>query len=216
MVISTLTQALGTSSSTPMRVVGISTARLGIQQDRLALTKVARTGHRRLSSATGVDPPRVHREWSTERPRTDDLPRPPRRTTHDGVRRPDLLYLPLITGHCRPHLVRHRRGRSIPPPCTPSSTSSSHAGSAAAAPGTRVVIAPGLTTVAGADQILVLDDGCITQSGTHTELLAEPDGRYARMWAAQSAARDWRVPGVGHPSGDVPSAAAGVAAEPLT
>nr|WP_202487760.1 ABC transporter ATP-binding protein [Streptomyces sp. SID8354] len=80
---------------------------------------------------------------------------------------------------------------------------------------TVIVIAHRLTTVAGADQILVLDDGRITQSGTHTELLAEPDGRYARMWAAQSAARDWRVPGGGHPSGGAPSAAAVVAAEPL-
>ncbi|MFF7230843.1 ATP-binding cassette domain-containing protein [Streptomyces sioyaensis] len=60
---------------------------------------------------------------------------------------------------------------------------------------TVIVIAHRLTTIAGADQILVLDEGCITQRGTHPELLAEPEGRYARMWAAQSAARDWRIPG---------------------
>ncbi|MDT0345710.1 ABC transporter ATP-binding protein [Streptomyces litchfieldiae] len=61
---------------------------------------------------------------------------------------------------------------------------------------TVLVIAHRLTTVAGADQILVLDDGRITERGTHRELLAA-EGRYAAMWAAQTRARHWRVPASG-------------------
>ncbi|WP_188187840.1 ABC transporter ATP-binding protein [Nonomuraea sp. SYSU D8015] len=58
---------------------------------------------------------------------------------------------------------------------------------------TVLVVAHRLTTVAGADQILVLDDGRITERGTHAELIAS-GGRYAAMWAAQTRARRWRVP----------------------
>ncbi|MBX9359656.1 ABC transporter ATP-binding protein [Streptomyces sp. WAC04114] len=63
---------------------------------------------------------------------------------------------------------------------------------------TVVVIAHRLSTVVGADQILVVEDGRVTQRGTHTDLLTESDGRYARMWAAQSAAREWQIPGGAH------------------
>ncbi|MFJ9841567.1 ABC transporter ATP-binding protein [Kitasatospora sp. NPDC101155] len=59
---------------------------------------------------------------------------------------------------------------------------------------TVVVIAHRLSTIVGADQILVIEDGRVAQCGTHTELIADPGGRYARMWAAQERARDWHVP----------------------
>jgi ATP-binding cassette subfamily B protein len=55
------------------------------------------------------------------------------------------------------------------------------------------VIAHRLSTIVGADQILVLDDGRITQRGTHTDLITDRDGRCARMWQAQSAAREWHL-----------------------
>ena len=49
-----------------------------------------------------------------------------------------------------------------------------------------ITIAHRLSTIADADQILVLDDGQVTEQGTHDELLAHA-GRYAAMWARQSA-----------------------------
>jgi ABC-type transport system involved in Fe-S cluster assembly fused permease/ATPase subunit len=49
---------------------------------------------------------------------------------------------------------------------------------------TTLVIAHRLSTVMDADQILVLDQGRIVESGTHRELL-ERDGAYAQMWALQ-------------------------------
>ncbi|WP_329563050.1 ABC transporter ATP-binding protein/permease [Streptomyces uncialis] len=49
---------------------------------------------------------------------------------------------------------------------------------------TVIVIAHRLHTIAGADQILVLDNGRLAERGRHDELLAR-DGLYARMWAAQ-------------------------------
>ncbi|MFB7719659.1 ABC transporter ATP-binding protein [Nocardia sp. NPDC056100] len=48
---------------------------------------------------------------------------------------------------------------------------------------TVLMIAHRLSTVTGADQIVVLDGGVIAERGTHRELV-EADGRYARMWAA--------------------------------
>nr|WP_212763560.1 ABC transporter ATP-binding protein [Gordonia araii] len=50
---------------------------------------------------------------------------------------------------------------------------------------TVLVIAHPLHTIAGADQILVLDNGRLLERGRHHELLAR-NGLYARMWAAQT------------------------------
>ncbi|WGT50896.1 ABCB family ABC transporter ATP-binding protein/permease [Thioclava nitratireducens] len=49
-----------------------------------------------------------------------------------------------------------------------------------------ITIAHRLSTVADADQILVLEKGEIVERGRHEELLAQR-GRYASMWARQSA-----------------------------
>lgn len=50
---------------------------------------------------------------------------------------------------------------------------------------TTLLIAHRLSTVVHADQILVLDEGTIVESGTHKELLAL-NGRYSALWHAQS------------------------------
>jgi len=51
------------------------------------------------------------------------------------------------------------------------------------------VIAHRLSTVMDADQILVLEHGCIVERGSHRELLAA-GGEYARMWALQQQAAE--------------------------
>ncbi|TDX33288.1 ABC transporter ATP-binding protein [Rhodovulum visakhapatnamense] len=57
---------------------------------------------------------------------------------------------------------------------------------------TVLVIAHRLSTVAGADRLLVLEEGRLTAQGRHAELLACP-GRYRRMWEAQMRAKDWHL-----------------------
>jgi ABC-type multidrug transport system ATPase subunit len=53
-----------------------------------------------------------------------------------------------------------------------------------------------LSTITSADQILVLHQGAVSESGTHDELLAKK-GRYAAMWRkqirAEEAAREAQV-----------------------
>jgi ATP-binding cassette subfamily B protein len=60
---------------------------------------------------------------------------------------------------------------------------------AASAQRTTLIIAHRLSTVVNADQILVMDQGRIVESGRHAELLAR-EGSYARMWALQQAHGD--------------------------
>jgi len=54
---------------------------------------------------------------------------------------------------------------------------------------TTLVIAHRLSTVVNADEILVLNDGEITERGTHSELVAA-EGMYADMWRRQKEAAD--------------------------
>ena len=57
---------------------------------------------------------------------------------------------------------------------------------------TVVMIAHRLSTVVGADKIIVLDNGKVTEEGTHDELL-QTNGLYARMWAEYNQAVKWRI-----------------------
>ena len=50
---------------------------------------------------------------------------------------------------------------------------------------TVIAIAHRLSTIAAMDRIIVLEDGAIAESGSHTALLAA-NGLYARFWARQS------------------------------
>jgi subfamily B ATP-binding cassette protein MsbA len=52
---------------------------------------------------------------------------------------------------------------------------------------TVLVIAHRLSTIVMADQILVLEAGCVVQQGTHSRLLSE-DGLYQQLWQQQSQA----------------------------
>jgi ABC-type transport system involved in Fe-S cluster assembly fused permease/ATPase subunit len=53
---------------------------------------------------------------------------------------------------------------------------------------TTIYIAHRLSTIVHADQIIVLNEGRIVESGNHTSLLAS-DGAYATMWQRQQEAR---------------------------
>ena len=54
---------------------------------------------------------------------------------------------------------------------------------------TTITIAHRLSTVVGADQIVVLDAGRVAERGTHAELLAK-GGLYAELWTRQAAERE--------------------------
>ncbi len=57
---------------------------------------------------------------------------------------------------------------------------------------TVLMIAHRLTTVAGADKIIVLKDGCVAEAGRHEELLAL-GGVYAAMWGEYMKSVSWKV-----------------------
>jgi ATP-binding cassette subfamily B protein len=57
---------------------------------------------------------------------------------------------------------------------------------------TVLVIAHRLPTIMAAEQILVLDQGRLVESGTHPQLLAL-DGRYAGFWRDRQRAGGWRL-----------------------
>ena len=54
---------------------------------------------------------------------------------------------------------------------------------------TALVIAHRLSTVVDAHQILVMEQGCVVERGTHAELLAA-GGVYAAMWQLQQQAKE--------------------------
>jgi ATP-binding cassette subfamily B protein len=54
---------------------------------------------------------------------------------------------------------------------------------------TTLMVAHRLSTVAGADEIIVLDEGKIVERGTHRELL-DRAGLYADLWSRQSRAHE--------------------------
>ena len=54
---------------------------------------------------------------------------------------------------------------------------------------TTFMISHRLTTLAGADLILVLDEGKLVQAGTHGELLRQ-DGLYRKVWSIQNSLED--------------------------
>ncbi len=51
-----------------------------------------------------------------------------------------------------------------------------------------VLVSHRFSTVRNADLIVVLDGGHITQTGTHTQLMAEPSGLYAQLYDLQASA----------------------------
>lgn len=57
---------------------------------------------------------------------------------------------------------------------------------------TVIMIAHRLSTVVGADRIIVLDTGHVAEQGSHEELL-RADGLYARMWEDYQQAVQWRI-----------------------
>jgi ATP-binding cassette subfamily B protein len=57
---------------------------------------------------------------------------------------------------------------------------------------TVIMIAHRLSTVRGADQIIVIDGGRVVQSGSHDELLKQ-GGRYGDMWRVYTEIASWRM-----------------------
>ncbi len=50
---------------------------------------------------------------------------------------------------------------------------------------TSICIAHRLSTVVEADEIFVLHQGRVVERGTHAQLLAQPNSRYAHLWNTQ-------------------------------
>jgi len=53
---------------------------------------------------------------------------------------------------------------------------------------TVIAIAHRLSTIAAMDRLVVIENGCIMETGTHEELIAKGE-RYASLWSHQSANR---------------------------
>ena len=59
---------------------------------------------------------------------------------------------------------------------------------------TVLMIAHRLSTVVGADRICVVENGAISESGTHGDLV-ESKGVYRRMWEDYQKSVSWRIGG---------------------
>jgi ATP-binding cassette subfamily B protein len=57
---------------------------------------------------------------------------------------------------------------------------------------TVIIIAHRLSTVRGADKIVVIDKGQLAEEGTH-ETLVKAGGRYSRMWEQYTGAMNWGI-----------------------
>ena len=57
---------------------------------------------------------------------------------------------------------------------------------------TLIVIAHRLSTVTGCDQIIVMHNGTVAATGTHSELL-EQSPLYAKLWETQVQSRNWKL-----------------------
>ena len=57
---------------------------------------------------------------------------------------------------------------------------------------TLIVIAHKLSSIQFANQILIIDDGNITERGTHDELLAL-NGEYAKLWNLRQKSQSWEI-----------------------
>ncbi len=55
-----------------------------------------------------------------------------------------------------------------------------------------IIIAHRLATIEAADQILVVDDGCIVERGRHEELV-KLEGRYAGFVNIRRKAENWQI-----------------------
>jgi ATP-binding cassette subfamily B protein len=61
---------------------------------------------------------------------------------------------------------------------------------------TVIIIAHRLSTVRGADKIVVIDRGRLVEEGTH-DVLVNVQGRYSRMWDQYTGAMNWGIGGTG-------------------
>ena len=59
---------------------------------------------------------------------------------------------------------------------------------------TVIMIAHRLSTVVGADKIIVLEEGRVAEQGTQ-KVLTAAGGLYARMWADYNRAVQWKLTG---------------------
>jgi ATP-binding cassette subfamily B protein len=55
-----------------------------------------------------------------------------------------------------------------------------------------IIIAHRLSTVRGADKIVVIDKGRLVEEGTH-DTLVKAGGRYSRMWEQYTGAMKWAL-----------------------